>query len=238
MFVKRSEQRELLDDLSLNHEALKRNLDEMERINRWAGSKQALISSLNCVRKKLRNYFHDHTVVIGDIGCGNGDLLRAIHQWSATKNVEVELIGLDINPESISYATAKSLSHPTIKYQLLDVLTEDFNQQTFDIICVNNVCHHFSDTALVALIATLIKQTKLALIINDLHRHWLSYCGAKCLFKLLNYSAVTKFDGPLSILRAFRRSELQNLLAKASISNYKLTWAWAFRWKVVIWCNE
>jgi hypothetical protein len=45
---------------------------------------------------------------------------------------------------------------------------------------------------------------------------------------------MVKFDAPLSVLRGFSKKEIIDVLEKAGIKNYSLSWCWAFRWKVVI----
>jgi hypothetical protein len=45
---------------------------------------------------------------------------------------------------------------------------------------------------------------------------------------------MVKYDAPLSVQRAFKRNELELILEKAGIMNYKLRWKWAFRWQLII----
>jgi len=45
---------------------------------------------------------------------------------------------------------------------------------------------------------------------------------------------LVKNDAPLSVLRGFSRRELEILLIKADIKNYKISWKWAFRWLILV----
>jgi hypothetical protein len=45
---------------------------------------------------------------------------------------------------------------------------------------------------------------------------------------------MVKYDAPLSVMRAFRKDELEEIMRGAGIENYSLRWMWAFRWQVVI----
>jgi hypothetical protein len=36
------------------------------------------------------------------------------------------------------------------------------------------------------------------------------------------------------VLRAFRKSEIKEILAKSDINKYQLRWQWAFRWRLII----
>jgi hypothetical protein len=71
-------------------------------------------------------------------------------------------------------------------------------------------------------------------IINDIHRHWLAYYSIKLLTRIFSRSMMVRFDAPLSVLRAFRKKELEVILRNAGISNFKIKWMWAFRWQVIV----
>jgi 2-polyprenyl-3-methyl-5-hydroxy-6-metoxy-1,4-benzoquinol methylase len=238
VFDKRSDENEIMDDLSLKGDDLRKNLDELEYTNRWFGSKKLLLGALNKIHKTYLSDFNNKQIVIGDFGCGGGDLLRIINHWAKSKKISVKLIGFDANPFMIQYAIEKSHSCSNIDYQVLDIYSLEFKQLQFDIIILNSLCHHFSNPSLITLYQQLITQTRLAIIINDLQRHWISYYAIKWLSKLLNFSNLAKHDGALSVLRAFRKQELVDLLCLANIPSYQIRWRWAFRWELIIWLSN
>ncbi len=45
---------------------------------------------------------------------------------------------------------------------------------------------------------------------------------------------MVKYDAPLSVLRAFKKQELIEILNKAGIRDYAIRWQWAFRWQVIV----
>jgi len=73
-----------------------------------------------------------------------------------------------------------------------------------------------------------------AIVINDLHRHWFAYYSIKMLTKLFSKTYIVKHDGPLSVARALTKSEWEQVLNEAGVTNYSITWRWAFRWLIVI----
>ena len=75
---------------------------------------------------------------------------------------------------------------------------------------------------------------KQAVIINDIHRHWLPHALYPLISSLLFRNRLITHDGLVSIRRAFTRAEWELLLAKAGITNYKITWCFPFRWQVVL----
>lgn len=236
MFKQRSKEKELMDDLTLSDVELIQNLHEIQSTNRWFGSRQTIISALDKIYKKIPS-LQQQNVLLTDLGCGGGDLLRDAKDWARNKKVNIKLLGVDANPFITEHAKCLS-KHYDISFETIDIYSESFKKLKFDIVMLNSFCHHFNDNDLSNLIKQLQKQTKHAIIVNDLHRHWLSYFGIKLLANILNFSSLGKHDGPQSVLRAFRKTELAKLMELASIENYQLKWSWAFRWQLIIWCQQ
>lgn len=236
MFNKRSSKKELMDDLTLNTDVLRKNLQELSITNRWLGGKKTLLSALNKVAKKYQIILSQKKIIIADLGCGGGDLLNDISKWAKQHNVDVHIIGIDANPFMIEYAqTIKK--YQNIEFKILNIKAEEFKSMRFDIICLNTICHHFEDDDFVELLTQLKEQTTMAIIINDLHRHWFAYYSIKLISQILNFSYLAKHDGPLSVLRAFQKKELLQLLRQANLTTYQIRWTWAFRWQMIIWCR-
>lgn len=235
MFSKRSGKKELVDDLALDDTALTQNLEELEAVNHWLGGKTTLISALNKVYQQHSRLLKAKTITIADLGCGGGDLLRAVHDWAKAKQLNVDLIGIDANPFMVRYAVEKSRTFSKIRFKTANVLSDAFKTMRFDIVCLNTFCHHLSDADLIKLLKQLETQTSTAIIVNDLHRHWIAYLSIKWISRLLNFSYLAKHDGPLSVLRAFRKRELIDLIKRADFDRYRIRWRWAFRWEVILW---
>lgn len=98
-------------------------------------------------------------------------------------------------------------------------------------------CHHFEDDVLIDFLKQLRKQTRVAIIINDIHRHWFAYYSIKYLTGLFSKSYMVKYDAQLSVLRAFKKNELQLLIRKAGFDRFNIRWKWAFRFQVILWCD-
>ncbi|MBT2558921.1 methyltransferase domain-containing protein [Hymenobacter sp. ISL-91] len=227
----RSDQEELMDDLTLASEELRQNLDELETVNTWLGGYAPVLDALARLRPRFPA---GRPLRIADLGSGGGDTLRQLARWARRRRVPVELVGVDANSFMLDYAAAKAQNYPEISFQQADIFAPDFAQQSFDILTASLFCHHFSDTQLVQMLAQCHRQAGLAVIINDLHRHPLAYHSIRWLTRLLGGSRLVQHDAPLSVARAFTRSELEGLLAAAGIRNYTLRWRWAFRWQLVI----
>ena len=220
-----------MDDLTLANDALRQNLDELETINTWLGGYQPVLNAL----QRLKSQFPaDRPLRLADLGSGGGDTLRHVARWARKNGVAAELTGIDANAFMLEYASAKSREYPEISYRQFDIFSPEFQAQPFDVLTCSLFCHHFTDEELVTLLRQWQQQAGVAVVINDLHRHWLAYHSIKWLTRLLGGSYLVRHDAPLSVARAFRRKDWVALLARAGITRYELRWRWAFRWQVII----
>ena len=231
MFEARASGPELMDDLTLATDALRQNLDELETINTWLGGYEPVLNAL----QRLKSRFPaGRPLRLADLGSGGGDTLRHVARWARKNGVAVELTGIDANAFMLEYATAKSREYPEISYRQFDIFSPEFRAQPYDVLTCSLFCHHFTDEELVPLLRQWHQQAGMAVVINDLHRHWLAYHSIRWLTRLLGGSYLVRHDAPLSVARAFRRPDWVALLARAGITKYALRWRWAFRWQVIL----
>jgi 2-polyprenyl-3-methyl-5-hydroxy-6-metoxy-1,4-benzoquinol methylase len=244
-FRTRSPDRELMDDLTLATDALRQNLRELEVTNRLLGGNGVTLGGLETLLVARCSLFDQHrttnneqrTTTLADLGCGGGDMLRLMARFFREKGVSATLMGIDANAFMLDYARERTRGFPEISYRQLDVFSEEFSKTTFEVVTMTLFCHHFTDDQLVQLFATLRRQTRVGLIINDLHRHPVAYYAIWALATLLRTSHLYRHDARLSVARAFRRPELESLLRRAGFTRFRIRWRWAFRWEVVAWCE-
>jgi len=228
---RRATQLELMDDLTLASDALRQNLDELETINTWLGGYRPVLTAL----RRLQPYFPpDQPLRLADLGSGGGDTLRHIARWARHRALPVALTGIDANEFMLTYAACKASAYPEISFQQQDIFSEGFQQQEFDVLTCSLFCHHFTDAELVPLLRQWHQQARVAVVVNDLHRHPLAYHSIRWLTRLLGGSYLVQHDAPLSVARAFTRQDWRRLLTAAGIQRYSLRWRWAFRWQVVL----
>ncbi len=228
-FAIRSEEEEIMDDFSIDDEGLHRTLEELEFINRWLGGNAITIGAL---KEVLAQCDTRQTVRIADLGCGSGDMLRLIHDAFAD-HYNLELVGIDANQAVVRHAKEKNGSKYPIQYHTMDILGESFRKETYDIVLCTLFLHHFPEKLLEDILRRLQPQTQKALIINDLHRHPLAYYSIALLTRLFSRSYMTRYDAKLSVLRAFSKKELAEVLQKSGWRLSSMHWRWAFRWKAI-----
>ncbi len=230
MFLNRSSDKELMDDLNCSGEVLNRTLTEIENINHWLGGDAITINGLNQI---INNTKVPNRLSIADLGCGSGGMLKVINKWAHKHHFKVALTGIDANPNVIEFAR-DNYKDLNMNFLALNILSEDFKDHNYDIILCTLLLHHFLSEEIVALVKQLKDQARVAVIVNDLHRHPIAYYSIKWLTGLFSRSEMVKFDAPLSVKRGFTRKELTKILNKSGIKNYSLTWKWAFRWQLII----
>jgi 2-polyprenyl-3-methyl-5-hydroxy-6-metoxy-1,4-benzoquinol methylase len=225
----RSKEIEIMDDLDMSGELLINSLDRIANINKWLGGNKIIISGLKTI---LKTQSKDKTISIVDLGCGNGDMLRKVAEFGRENGYKFELLGIDANQATIDYAIQLSADFPEITYSKEDVLSDDFEVHRYDIAMCTLFLHHFDDDVALNFVQTLLKNAKVGVLINDLHRHKLAYY----LFNIITSgikNKMTRVDGLTSILRAFKRKDLERFSKQI---NYKstITWRWAFRYQWII----
>jgi 2-polyprenyl-3-methyl-5-hydroxy-6-metoxy-1,4-benzoquinol methylase len=230
-FTYRSSAIEIMDDLACDGEVVFQTLRELDIINQWLGGNAVTVNALKNSWKKIPK---EYIITIADLGCGGGEMLRIISKLAEKENRKVRLTGFDANPHIIEYARSHSKDFSSITFETTNVFSKDFQNQKFDFVLATLFLHHFSEDELTSLFFSLKNQTRSAIIINDIHRHPLAYYSIKWLTQWFSRSAMVRFDAPLSVMRAFKKNELSNVLKKAEIKNYLMKWKWAFRWQLII----
>ena len=210
----RSNQKELIDDLELDNDALRENLEELAIINKYLGGNQVTISGLKKLISSSKSPNHQITkspIKIADLGCGGGDMLMVMADWAKKKGINAQFIGIDANDFMIDFAQKRTHNYQNISYLHQNIFSEEFQQQSFDIVTMTLFCHHFEDEALIKILQQFRKQTRLGVVINDIHRHWFAYHSIAWITKLFLKSYLVKNDAKLSVWRAFRRKDLENI---------------------------
>jgi ubiquinone/menaquinone biosynthesis C-methylase UbiE len=224
----RSEEEEIMDDLSDNSPSLHRALKELDIINKWLGGNAITLNAT------FKNLLKDpqKTYKIADLGCGSGEILLRVAKWARKHNIKVELMGFDANPNVIDYAEKHCAGYPEISFHTENILEEAFQSRSFDVLLCTLFLHHFKDELLIPLMAQFKKQSDVV-IINDLHRHWFAYYSILWITRLFSKSTMVQNDACLSVWRSFTKEDWRGILSKANIEYYSIQWRWAFRWKLI-----
>lgn len=224
----RTEEEEIMDDFSLEGEELRDALDKIASINQFLGGNKLTLQGV----KKLIHTNDEITIV--DVGCGNGDMLRALADFGTKNNYNFKLIGIDANAFTIDYAIKLSKEYPNISYKCEDIFSEPFSQLNYDIVLCTLTLHHFKNEQIDYLLQLFHKQARIGIIINDLHRNIIAYRAFQLICFFFGLNRMSREDGLISILRGFKKQELIDFSERNQFKNYTIHWKWAFRYQWII----
>ena len=221
----RSSEMEIMDDFTMEGALFRDTLDKLEIINRFLGGNSVTINGL---KNLLKNQSKNKTITIVDLGCGNGDILRDVAKFGRKNNYSFNLVGIDANLAAIEYAKELSKEYSELSFKTIDILSEDFKKQSYDVVLCTLFLHHFKNEELISFLKTTTNKATIGVVVNDLHRHKLAYY----LFKFIGFFIKNKMvrqDGLTSVLRAFKREDLENIAKEIKV-HFSIQWKWAFRY--------
>lgn len=231
MWRNRSKENEWLDDLTQAGPDLETTLSQLSKINRWLGTHQSILSA---IPEMLKGQAKDKSLLIVDLGCGGGDLLRKIALWGRENGWKLRLIGIDGNANSLSFAQKSSADYPEISYLQQDLIDDTNLPPNTDLVVSSQFLYHHTDEALSDFFKQLPSQSRLGLISSDLHRHPLAHFAFALLTFVLPVHPMIRHDGLQAIKRGFRRQELLSVLQNSGLAQFRLRWVWVFRFQLLI----
>lgn len=227
----RTQETEIMDDFFLEGKELQDALDKIAHINQLLGGNKLTLHGIKILLKKCDIA---QTITIADVGCGNGDMLRMLAKYGQKNNLHFKLIGVDANAFTINYAKTLSEDFPNIEYKCIDIFSEDFVPIKYDIVLCTLTLHHFSKDEILNIMTTFNNNANIGIIVNDLHRSKLAYRLFEMVCTVFNLNKMSREDGLVSILRGFKKKELEDFSKKLDLKNYTINWKWAFRYQWII----
>lgn len=206
---------ELMDGPLDDRVALATNLRDLRRFNRLLGgidlSRRALAALTDEDQRTLR---------LLDVGTGAADIPAALIAEAAQRGVQLQVTAIDSRPEMLSTAVALHpvlATIPSLRLRVGDGRRLADPDGTYDIAHSSLVLHHLEPEEAVAFLRELGRVAQRGVIVNDLVRSRLGWLGAWLIGHLLTGSRYTRNDAPLSVRRAYTKTELRALLAAAGL---------------------
>ena len=199
---------EMMDRSQPVSRELETDLKNLEKLNRFFGS-NAL------VRFFLHRWLRPgKSVRLLDLCTGFGDIPRFIVDWCRLNRVQVEITAVDLQPATLELAKRQSSSYPEITFVACNVL--DFRPGSpADFVFCSLALHHFSEEEAIRLIRQTDLMTRGNVLFADLERSDLGIAGIYALTELIFREPMTRFDGRLSMRRAFSFGEMRRLAQAA-----------------------
>lgn len=223
-FLYRSTLKEEMDSPSFSDRDIHDSFDFIRKVNRFLGGSR---TTLRHLQDFSRTWNHEELITILDIGTGCADIPLQILRWAKKKNFRVRIFALDSNFRTLRHAHQFLHIHPEIHpvrngvsngVQLItaDALSLPFKEQSIDYILSAMFFHHLTDDQIINLLRNANQIAKRGIIINDLARHRRAYLWISFLTRFISNPHV-RADAQLSVLRGFKRHELQNYIVNADI---------------------
>ena len=234
---------EYMDEPDIAGEVLHEALRELEIINRHLGGHR---TSILGIERLLRAEPESRELTVLDVGAGGADTAVEIERWSRRTGRSLRVVSMDMN--TFTCARARVLLRRAADADLPpgqpagvaaaivdgDIFHVPVRPASFDIVHSSLFLHHFNDQDAAAILRTLRGLARVGVIVNDLHRHPLAYWSVRLGSTLFSASKFVRHDGPLSVLRGFRRHELEALSHAAGANPLSLSWRWGFRWALCL----
>ncbi|MBV9994206.1 MAG: methyltransferase domain-containing protein [Caulobacteraceae bacterium] len=229
-FAERSREPEMMDAPDVTAEAFAACLADLAKVNTVT---RARPPTLRWLARATRNLPREAPFTIVDVGCGEGDMLRAVRKWAVRAGLQARLIGIDLNPRSEPAAKAATDPAEAIDYLTGDVF--DYAPEApIDFVISSLVTHHMGDAEVVRFLRWMEATTRRGWFVNDLHRHPAAFYGFMALSSLAGWHPFVRHDGPVSVARAFRRQDWERLLATARIPAEAVTVDWRLPFRICV----
>jgi ubiquinone/menaquinone biosynthesis C-methylase UbiE len=201
---------ELLDEAVHDMAELAQSLDQVAEVNRLLGGRRA-------VWRAVRPLLRPGSTVL-DIGTGSADIPLDIANRSAAAGIELRITASDVHPQMREIARARTSGIATVDIAAADALALPYHDDAFDIVLLSLTLHHFENAQQVRALREAARVARRAVVVNELERCRANYLGARLLAATRwRGNRLTRHDGPLSVLRAFTRGELETLARDAGL---------------------
>jgi len=215
-FSRRAEIEEEMDG-PCSYQELRRCLRHLAIVNRITRAHQHTLRWLERVLPEPHRLNPQRKFRLVDIGCGYGDMLRLIEQWAERRGIQMELVGVDINPNALRAAREATPVGSRIQWVLGDVCTSP-ETQSVDLVTSCGVFHHLTEPEIVKLLQWMNATARLGWYITDLHRRPEPYYVFDLLMRGPWWQRFIRPDGLRSIRRSFRREDWERMVANAEIN--------------------
>jgi 2-polyprenyl-3-methyl-5-hydroxy-6-metoxy-1,4-benzoquinol methylase len=225
----RSVESEIMDEPEVTQQEFVRALREIRWVNRYLGGTTAILDALKTLCKT------DHEPLrILDIGTGSADIPMALAEWGRATQRRLEITAVDLHPLAVQEAKARVSAYPEISVEACDAFQLPYPPESFDFVISSMFLHHLDDNEAVILLQKMVTLARRGVIINDLERHPLAWLGIRLLSILTAKGAVFYNDSALSVLRGFKKKELNTYCQQAGLKNFQIQHRHPFRW-LLIW---
>jgi ubiquinone/menaquinone biosynthesis C-methylase UbiE len=216
--MRRINRPELMDEAS-DPKELVGDLANLERINRFLGGRSLIRRQLDRVLPHLKG---GRPLQLLDVATGGGDLPRHVATRFREQGVTVRILAVDRNPITLACARASSVAFPEVGFARCDARRLPLRSGSVDVVLCSLLLHHFGEEEAILLLREMGRVTRHTVIVNDLRRSPTALCLIWLLTRFCG-NRMTRYDGPLSVRRAFTPAEMRRLADAAGLAGARVT---------------
>jgi 2-polyprenyl-3-methyl-5-hydroxy-6-metoxy-1,4-benzoquinol methylase len=195
--------RELMDDPGADLAALRRTYGQFRLVNRLVARWQRVYR--HDIRPRLAA---DRETTLLDVGCGGGDIARALAGWAERDGLRLRVTGVDPDPRAYAYAVERADGSPAVEFRCCTSTDLVAEGRRFDVVISNHLLHHLSERELATLLADSEVLARRLALHNDLVRSRIAYAVYHLVSRLAGSQSFLRVDGLRSIQRSYRPVEL------------------------------
>ena len=195
---------ELMDaDSGVGDAELEEALAALRVINRRLGGYRTTRRGLDdlAARTDLAARSRVRPVEVLDIGGGSGDVAEEILAWGRERGIALTVTVMDIDARTAALAASRLLAVAGASARQGDLFAVP--PRSYDVVHAALFLHHFDGEEAVHALRHMGRVARVGVVVNDLHRHVVPWVLIRVLTLLFTNNRLVRYDGPLSVARAF-----------------------------------
>jgi len=211
---------ELMDDPDGDPDALREALEVIGRANQRAGTTRILAA---CVARALRARGRIAPRIL-DVGTGIGDLAIDLNRRLMAGRREPRFVLGDSHGGTLGIVKARltgrtGVDQERFEYVRLTAPALPFDDRSFDFAVSSTMLHHLEEADAITFLRELTRVTITGWAIADLARSRAAYSAMRLLASTAwRRWRFPRYDGPVSVRRAFSLHEARHLVSSAGLS--------------------
>lgn len=227
--TRRAGEPEEMDDFTQGGAELEEALRHLRRLNRLFGASGP---ALYGVKRLWESAGRPRRLSVLDVGAGSGDINRRLLKWADRQGVELKVTLSDVTEEAETEAGRLFRGEPRVSFLRRNVF--DLPANAADLVTASQFAHHFPPDRLPSLLNRLLDIARVGVVVNDLHRHWMSWTAVWLATRLVSGNRYIRHDGPLSVAKGFRAADFRELAGSLEGTSLHASWRPLFRYAVVL----
>lgn len=228
-FEERERRPELMDDWTQGGPELREAFAHLRRLNRVFG---AAAPTYYGVKRLWHSAGCPKELSILDIGAGSGDVNQKLLRWASEEGVRLQVTLVDMTEEAVKEASLYYWNEARVQVTQADLY--ELEPESADIVTGTQFLHHFTGKELERAVAHMLRVSRIGVVVNDIHRHWLAWSAVWLAARLLSRNRYIRHDGPLSVAKGFRSEDWKKLRQLSGLEQLHYSWRPLFRYAVTI----